>query len=163
LPIWIRWSVAIIGIALLILSVYMFPQSPFNPNNTQNIQATLTTFELTKTAFSNLPTQTAVIQTAIVTQPPNTSSNVLTIETMPLNVSVFLYDDPDPDRSTALELIHGETAEITYKQLFSFPDNPKAGAGMVFRFDEPADLSAYKSLEFRVQKGIRTLTKRGTC
>lgn len=150
LPIWIRWAVAIIGFMLLLLSVYMFPQSPFNPNNIQNIQATLTTFEMTQTAFSNSPTQTAVPQTAIVSQPPSSSSDILEIEAMPLKVSVFLYDSPDPDRFTWLELLYSDINEITYKQIFSFPDNPKSGAGMTFRFDEPTDFSAYTSIEFTI-------------
>jgi hypothetical protein len=69
LPKWVRVLVVLTGIVLLLLSIYIFPQSPFNPNSAASFQAAQTTFETTKTAFANLPTQTPAIQTVSVTQP----------------------------------------------------------------------------------------------
>jgi hypothetical protein len=143
LPNWVRGSVVVIGSALLFLSIYIFPQSPFNPNNAQNIEATLAAFEITQTAHSGLATPTAVKQVSLIDE-------VLKVETIPLEVVVFAFDGPDPDRPTSLEVIYGNPLGVTYKHIFSFPDNAKAGAALVFRFDEPVDLSAYNSVEYTI-------------
>jgi len=63
LPNWARILIIITGVALLILSIYIFPQSPFNPNNVTNMQATQSVFESTAVAFANLQTQAATVQT----------------------------------------------------------------------------------------------------
>lgn len=61
LPNWARALTIITGIALLFLAIYIFPQSPFNPNNVTNIQATQSAFESTAVAFANSPTQIVAV------------------------------------------------------------------------------------------------------
>lgn len=165
LPKRVRVLVVLTGIVLLLLSVYLFPQSPFNPNNAASFQATQAAFGTTKTAVANLPTQTPAIQTISVTQPPMVvtrmitrvveatpiaDDKVLSIESIPSIAHEYLAGDADPVSSSRLLIIYGDGSGVTYEHKYSFPSNAKSYAGIIFEFDEPQNLSVYDFVELTI-------------
>jgi hypothetical protein len=78
----------------------------------------------------------------------NKPAEVLRIENIPSRVTVFLWDGPEPDKSTQLEILHRDS--LIYRQIFFYPDDSPTGAGIGFWLIEPTDLSEYQSIEFKL-------------
>ena len=78
----------------------------------------------------------------------NTHDEVLNIENIPSRVTVFLWDGPEPDKSTQLEILHEDS--LIYRQVFFYPDDSPTGAGIGFWLNEPTDISGYESIAFKL-------------
>jgi hypothetical protein len=81
---------------------------------------------------------------------PVVGDKVLPVEAIPSGMNAYLTDDADPASSSRLVIIYGSNPDITYKHKYSFPDNAKGSAGLVFEFAQPEDLSTYHSIEFTI-------------
>jgi len=75
---------------------------------------------------------------------------VVFIESFPSIAHAYLAEDTGSESSSRLTIINGDSAGITYEHVYSFPDNAKGFAGLIFEFDNPQDLSAYASVELTI-------------
>ena len=163
LPNWVRATAIVTGIALLSLSIYIFPQSPFNPSS--DLRAKQIAFEATQTAFYNLPTLTPIIQTAEVTQPAivitqavtqnteeATIENIIPIESL----GVTIWDNSgqeegDGESSSTLTVIsYPNVSGIFYELVYTLTDD-NSNVGLAFGLREKTDISKYSALQFTIR------------
>jgi len=163
LPNWVRAAAIITGIVLLSLSIYIFPQSPFNPSS--ELRTTQIAFNETQTAFFNSPTQTPSIQTAIVTQPPlvitqtipqsteqATNNGVVPIESL----GVIVFDnsgreDGKGDSTSSLTAITFQDNPSLFYELGYTTTDDDSTIALVYQLRNKIDLSQYSALAFTIR------------
>jgi hypothetical protein len=163
LPNWVRATAIISGIVLVSLSIYIFPQSPFNPSS--DLRAAQIAFNETQTAFYNSPTQTPSIQTAIVTQPPLVVTQALTQNTeqatsnsaVPIeSLGVIVFDnsgreDGKGDSTSSLTAFtFQDTPSLFYELSYTTADDDSTVA-LVYQLRNKIDLSQYSALTFTIR------------
>ena len=160
LPNWVRATAIITGIVLLSLSIYIFPQSPFNPSS--ELRAEQVAFKETQTAFYNSPTQTPSIQTA--TQMPIVSTvsptqnaeaeNSDSVSMESLGVIIFdnsgQEDDKGDSKSSLTTYTFQDTPSPFYRLDYTTTDDDSSVA-LVYQLRSKIDLGQYSALTFTIR------------
>ena len=133
LPNWVRTTLGVSGIALLFLSIYIFPQSPFNPNNVPRLQA-------------------------VSTESTEIDGNTLTIESIPAEVFVFGGRKEDSYFKKSFcyhSTFRFDDQPVGYRLTYILPKNGDGACGLQFEFEVPQNLKDYSALEFSVEFGTK--------
>jgi hypothetical protein len=77
----------------------------------------------------------------------------LAIESIASWVHAYLTDDASPASFSNLVGVYRESSGTTYKHQYSFPDQAKGFAGLIFEFAHPEDLSTYDAVQYTLAVG----------
>lgn len=155
------------GIALLMISLYIFPQSPFNPTNSSNIQATQVAFELTQVSFAALQTSSTTNTTTVETPISSSLSPAaptLTPTPIPDNfnmvaiesIGVIIYDNSgleakNGDSSASLTVITESDNPYPFYELGYALAEDGSSVSLVFDPQQKLDLSSYSAIQFTIE------------